>query len=125
MMAAVGSLMAESVGAGEVRCEGGDNGDDAEREVAVACAGRIVDEGGAGSAGESAVGEAGKVYDSTGGVSNIIASEHIEEANVANGMRDGGMIGGSVAGVTSVAGLQREERSSPSSSGSRNSLALL
>jgi hypothetical protein len=78
MMAAAGLLMAESIGAGEVRCEGGDDGDEAEREVAVACAGRIGDVGGAGSTGESAVGKAGKVSDSTGSVSNIIASEHIE-----------------------------------------------
>jgi hypothetical protein len=72
LAAAAGSLKAESVGAGEVWCEGGDDADEAGRIGDKA--GRIGD---IGSAGKSAVGEAGKVSDSTGGVSSIIASERI------------------------------------------------
>ncbi len=99
MVVAAGSLMVESVGAGEVWCEGGDDGDEAERAMADAGrAGRIGDIGGAGAAGESAVGGAGKVSGSTGGISSIIATECIEQANVNNGGRDGGVVGGRVVG---------------------------
>jgi hypothetical protein len=94
MMAADGSL-AESEGAGEVRCEGGDDGDEGEGVVAVACAGIVGDVGGAGGAGESAAGEAV-------GVSKILASGCIEEAGVASGIRDGGVNGVGVAGKVAV-----------------------
>jgi hypothetical protein len=67
MAAAAGSLMAESVGAGEVWCEGGDDGDEA---------GRIGDIGRAGNAGDSAVAEAGKVSNSTGGASSHSIQMH-------------------------------------------------
>jgi hypothetical protein len=86
MLTAAGSL-AESEGAGEVRSEGGDDGNEAEGGVAITCAGRVGDIGGA---GESAVGE-------VVGVSKIIASGHVEEAGVTSGIRDGNVNGVGVA----------------------------
>ncbi len=44
-------------------------------------AGRVGDIGGAGGAHESVVGEAGKVSNSTGSISGIIASDRIEQAH--------------------------------------------
>jgi hypothetical protein len=115
---AAGSMMAESAGAGKVWCEGGGDGDETEGALADAArAGRIGDIGGA---GESSLGEAGKVSNSTGGALSIIASECKEQANVDNGGRDGGMVGGGVAGLE-----RGESRRSPSSSGPRSSSASL
>jgi hypothetical protein len=94
--------------------------------MAMSWEGRVGDISGAGGAGESAVGEADRVPDSTGGVSRIKATERVEEATGDNGRRDGGVMDGGVigVGVAGTSGVARQERGErrylPSSSGPRS-----
>ncbi len=112
-----------SVGAGVARFEGGGDGVEAITHAAMAeaaHAGRISDIGGAGGAGETIVGESGRVSDIAGSVSSTMAS------CVDDSGRDDSIADGGVAGVSGVARLERgERRSSLSSSGSCSSSASL